>query len=69
MLDALLAGQTDPAKLADLARGKMRAKIPLLQEALVGVIQPHQRFLLTELLRQLDSLNEVIGNVNTEIAA
>lgn len=69
MLDALLAGQTDPVKLADLARGKMRAKIPLLQEALVGVIQPHHHFLLTQLLRQLDSLSEVIGNVTTEIAA
>ena len=69
MLDALLAGQTDPAKLADLARGKMRAKRAVLEEALVGVIKPHQRFLLTELLRQLDSLSEAIGNVGNEIAA
>lgn len=69
MLDALLAGQTDPVKLADLARGKMRAKLPALEEALVGVIKPHQKFLLAELLRQFDSLSEAIGNVGNEIAA
>jgi transposase len=69
MLDAFLAGQTDPAKLADRARGKMRAKLAALEEALVGVIKPHQRFLLSEVLRQLDSLSAAIGNVGTAIAA
>ena len=33
MLDALLAGQTDPAKIAELARGKMQAKLAALEEA------------------------------------
>jgi transposase len=36
MLDALVAGTTDPAVLADLARGQLRKKIPALQEALEG---------------------------------
>jgi transposase len=68
MLKALLAGQTDPAKLADLAKGKMRAKLAALEEALVGVIKPHQQFLLTELLGQLDSLDAAITRVGNEIA-
>ena len=69
MLDALLAGQTDPAMLADLARGKMRAKRAALEEALVGVIKPHHQFLLTELLRHLDSLSEAVRRVSAEIVA
>ncbi len=68
MLKALLAGQTDPVKLADLAKGKMRAKLAALEEALVGVIKPHQQFLLAELLRQLDGLDEAITRVGHEIA-
>jgi len=68
MLKALLAGQTDPVKLANLAKGKMRAKLAALEEALVGVIMPHQQFLLTELLGQLDHLDAVITRVGNEIA-
>lgn len=68
MLKALLAGQTDPVKLANLAKGKMRAKLAALEEALVGVIEPHQQFLLTELLAQLDSLDAAITRVGNEIA-
>jgi transposase len=68
MLKALLAGQTDPVKLANLAKGKMRAKRAALEEALVGVIKPHQQFLLTELLGQLDSLDAAITRVGNEIA-
>jgi hypothetical protein len=37
MLDALVAGTIDPEVLADLAKGKLRAKIPALREALEGV--------------------------------
>ncbi len=68
MLKALLAGQTDPVKLANLAKGKMRAKLAALEEALVGVIKPHQQFLLTELLGQLDHLDAAITRVGNEIA-
>jgi transposase len=68
MLRALLAGQTDPVKLANLAKGKMRAKLAALEEALVGVIKPHQQFLLTELLGPLDSLDAAITRVSDEIA-
>jgi transposase len=46
----------------------MRAKLAALEEALIGVIKPHQQFLLTELLGQLDSLDAVITRVGNEIA-
>jgi transposase len=45
MLEARLSGQTDPAVLANLARGRMKAKRAQLEEALVGTMKPHHRFL------------------------
>jgi transposase len=68
MLEALLAGQTDPAKLADLAKGWLKAKRTQLEEALVGVLKPHHRFLLTEHLSLIDTLDEAITRVSQEIA-
>src|SRR5262245_492885 len=53
MLDALVAGQTDPAQLADLALGHLRSKIPQLRLALEGKIRKHHRFLWKRLLHQL----------------
>ena len=53
MLDAVIAGQTDPEQLADLALGHLRAKIPQLQLALKGKIREHHRFLLKRLMHQL----------------
>jgi transposase len=46
MLEALVAGAADAAAVADLARGKLRKKLPELQRALTGRVGPHQRFLL-----------------------
>src|SRR4051812_14682945 len=46
MLEQLIAGTTDGAALAELARGRLRAKLPQLQQALTGQVGPHQRFLL-----------------------
>jgi hypothetical protein len=53
MLDAIVAGQADPERLADLALGHLRAKIPELQLALAGTVREHHRFLLKRLLQQL----------------
>src|SRR5436189_1468235 len=50
MLDALLAGERDPAKLADLAKGALRRKLPQLQQALLGHVTEHHCFLLRRLL-------------------
>ena len=52
MLAALIAGQEDAEKLADLARGLLRAKIPQLQSALEGLTRDHHRFLLERLFVQ-----------------
>jgi transposase len=67
MLEALLAGQSDPAALADLAHGRLREKRAELERALVGVVRPHHRFLLAELLAHWDYLDEAIGRVSAEL--
>src|SRR6185295_14042816 len=46
MLEALIAGRADPATMADLAKRRMRSKIPLLEQALTGVVRDHHRQLL-----------------------
>jgi transposase len=68
MLTALIAGTTDPAVLADLAKGKLRAKLPELERALTGCVGVHQRFLLAEQLAHLDFLDEALERVSAEIA-
>jgi transposase len=69
MLTALVAGTTDPAVLAELARGRLRAKLPALRQALTGRFRPHHAFLLTQLLAHLEYLEETIGRLGTEIEA
>jgi transposase len=67
ILSALVAGETDPTILAELARGRMRAKREVLAQAVVGRFTPHHAFLITEHLSQLDYLEEAIERVSTEI--
>ena len=68
MLERLVAGQTDPALLAQCARGKMRRKIPELERALAGSVGPPQRFLVARQLAHIDYLDETIAEVSAEIA-
>jgi len=68
MLAALLAGEVDPSILAQLARGRMRAKRDLLEQALQGLLKPHHRFLLSEQLADIDALDEAIERMSAEIA-
>jgi transposase len=56
ILHALLAGTTDPSVLAQLARGRLRSKRDLLEQALAGTLRPHHRFLVTEQLALIDAL-------------
>ena len=67
MLDALVAGTTDPAVLADLARGRLRKKLPALRQALVGRFRGHHAFLVAQILAHLDYLDEAIEAVSTQI--
>jgi transposase len=68
MLAALVAGTSDPASLAELARGKLRDKLPLLERALTGRVGAHQRFLLAQQLAHLESLDELIERLNAEVS-
>lgn len=67
MLQALAEGETDVRKLADMARGRMRGKIPQLQEALQGVLSQTQRWLLGEQLAHVAQLDERIARLNEKI--
>jgi transposase len=67
MLTALVAGTTDAAVLADLARGKLRKKLPALQRALQGRFRPHHGFLIEQVLAKIDFLDEALDRLTTEI--
>lgn len=69
MLQALLTGQeTDPEVLAEMARGRLRQKIPLLKKALQGKIEEHQKLILTQLLADIDLFDEQVTEVSGIIA-
>jgi transposase len=67
MLDALVHGTTDADVLADLARGRLRTKLPALRAALTGRFRPHHAFLLGQILAHLDYLDEAITELTTRI--
>ena len=67
ILAALVAGETEPTVLAELARGRMRSKRELLAQAVVGRFTAHHAFLITEHLSQLDYLEEAMERVSAEI--
>jgi transposase len=67
MLAQIVAGQTDAELMADLARGPMRSKIPQLEKALTGIVQPHHRFVLTQQLDHIDFLDDKIETISLEI--
>jgi transposase len=68
MLEALIQQVEDPAKLAELARGRMRSKLPALREALRGQVRDHHRFQLQELLDLVTDLDGRIARLNGRIA-
>jgi transposase len=68
MLDALSKGADDPKQLADLAQGKLRSKIPALEEALRGVLSETQRWLLREQLDKVAELDKAIERLDSKIA-
>lgn len=67
MLTALAQGTTDPEVLAELARGRLRGKLPALRAALAGRFRTHHAFLVSQLLTHLDYLEEAIGTLSAEI--
>src|SRR5665811_1857544 len=69
MMAALIKGERNPEVLAQLARSRMRTKIPQLEEAFVGYFTEHHRFLLAKMLARIDALNADIADVETQIEA
>jgi transposase len=67
MLEALIAGDRDPARMADLARRRMRSKIPELTEALAGRFTSHHAFLARVHLDLIDQHTAAIGQITARI--
>jgi len=69
ILQRLLEGETDAQALAELARGRLRAKRDALAQAVVGRLQAHHVFLLREQLAHLEYLDAAIARVDAELTA
>jgi len=69
MLAALIAGERNPQVLAQMARTRMRTKIPQLEEAFVGHFTDHHSFLLAKMLARIDALDSDIADLDTKIEA
>jgi transposase len=64
---ALIEGTATPEEMADLAKGRLKAKRTRLEPALEGRVQPHHRFILQELLHQGEQLDETITKFDEQI--
>ncbi len=69
MIEAIIAGEYDPIKLADLARMRLRKKIPELRRALRGSVTEHHRFLLRTQMDHLDHLERLVAQYSERIEA
>jgi transposase len=67
MLEALIEGKTDPAELADLAKRRLRSKIPALTEALTGRFTAHHGYLIRMHLNLIDSYTTALRDLDTKI--
>ena len=68
MLEALVQGTHDPQVLAELARGRLRAKLLALREALEGRFGAHHGLLVGEMLARIDQMDETISRLSAEVA-
>jgi transposase len=68
MLDALITGEADEKTMAEMAKGRMRSKIPELEQALTGIVSDHHRFLLSQQLTHIDFMDEQIAKISHEIS-
>src|SRR5205823_7068883 len=67
MLKALVAGDRDPKVLAELAKGKLRAKIPELRRALRGRFSEHHALLVRLALDHIEHLEAAVATLDTEV--
>lgn len=68
MLAGLVAGERDPAVLADLAKSKLRRRIPDLTEALIGRFDDHHALLVEAMLTRLNHVEAALASINAQIA-
>ena len=69
MIEAVIAGETNPLKLADLAHRRIKASPQQLCDALRGRVTRHHRFLLALHLQQIDAINVAIEQIDQEVDA
>src|SRR5215471_3025848 len=69
MIEALIAGETNPAKLASLADRRVKASAEKLREALRGRVTKHHRFLLRLHLDQIDALQAAMATIDAQVEA
>jgi transposase len=69
MIEALIAGETNPAKLASLADRRVKASAEKLREALRGRVTKHHRFLLRLHLNQIDALDAAMATIDAQVEA
>jgi len=67
MIDALISGQRDPGVLAEMAKGRMRSKIPQLQDALAGRFDEHHALLCAAMLARIDQADATIDGLTDAI--
>jgi transposase len=67
MIDALIAGQRDPAILAEMAKGRMRAKISELTDALDGRFNDHHAMLCSTMLTRIDQADRIIEQLSARV--
>ena len=67
ILAALIDGRADPATMAELAKGRLRSKIPVLEQALTGLVRDHHRRLLAMQVAHIDFLDEQLEALSTDI--
>lgn len=68
MLQALIEGNVDEKEMAEMAKGRMRSKIPELEKALTGIVSDHHRFMLGEQLAHIDFMDGQIAKISQEIS-
>jgi len=69
ILTALVAGETDPHRLADLTRGRLKATRAELVDALHGRVTEHHRFMIQLHLTQIDALTDAVDTIEARIGA
>jgi transposase len=67
MVEALIRGERDPKVLAELAKGRMRAKIPALEQALVGRFSSHHAVVARQVLAHIDFLHASVATLDEAI--